>query len=63
VRRPPEDGDGLRMMPSILDRLLSPKSSGSVLSRRFSELALWEFTPEGDDEWRLCDVEEEIEFR
>lgn len=62
VRLPPDEGDGLRATPSILDRLLSPNSSGSMLSGLLSEFALLEFAPEGD-EWRLREVDEETEFR
>lgn len=62
VRLPPDVGDGLRMMPSILDRLLSPDSSGPVLSGLFNELAPLELALEGD-EWRLREVEDDTEFR
>jgi len=57
VRLPPEGGDGLRMMALILDRLLSPISSGPALRG-----LLREFVLEGD-EWRLRDVEDDTEFR
>jgi len=57
VRLPPDGGDGLRTTVLILDRLLSPMSSGPVLSGRLREFVL-----EGD-EWRLRDVDDETEFR
>lgn len=61
VRLPPDVGDGLRMMLSILDLLLSPNSSGPALSGLLSEVPPLEFALEGD-EWRLRDVEGETEF-
>lgn len=61
MRLPPDVGEGLRMMPSILDLLLSPSSSGPALSGLLSELPPLEFALDGD-EWRLRDVEGETEF-
>jgi hypothetical protein len=57
VRLPPEGDDCLRIMTSTLDRLLSPRSSGPVLSGLLSE-----FAREGG-EWRLLDVDDDTEPR
>lgn len=57
VRLPPDGDDCLRPMTSILDLLLSPRSSGPVLSGLLSEFA------RDGGECRLLDVDDETESR
>lgn len=57
VRLPPEGGDCLCIITSTLERLLSPSSSGPLLSGLLSE-----FAREGGD-WRLLDVDDDSELR